>query len=364
VQFTASIALLIVVFFMHRQVDFVIAQDLGFDKENVLYVESKGEFGRNNFNLFRDEMMKEPSIANVTRKNSLPMDWRQGWPIKKDLAEAEQMVIEVNNVEANYFDFMHIKMAKGENPFYLESEGDIQPIVLNERAVKTLGLEHPIGEVVVLNENRVVIKGVIKDLMVNSFHNEVHPQVYMKLPDNYWSAVLFFKVTGDPQRAISVIEREWKKTNPDYPFEYHFLDDTYKELYTSEMNAGNVLGYAMLITFVISIAGLFAMAYYATQRRIREIALRKVNGATLKDLLLLLNKDFVIWVLVAFVIACPIAWFALQRWLNEYTVHISLSIGVFLLVGMLALLITLLTTSMQTWKVANTNPADTLTIEN
>ena len=363
-QFTASIALLMVILFMQKQVDYMIAQDLGFNKENVIYVNGKGDFGNSNFKSFQDEMMKEPSIVNVTRKNSLPMDWRNGWGIKNEgMTDSEEMVIEVNHIQENYFDFMQIEMAAGENPFYLEGEESSKSIILNEKAVEALGLDQPIGKTVVMNGVNLAVKGVIKDVMVKSFHQEVHPQAYFKMPDNFWSHVLFFKVTGDPQRAISHIEQKWMEKNPNTPFEYHFLDDAYKQLYNSEMSAGKVLNFAMLITFIISIAGLFAMAYYVTQRRVREIGLRKVNGATLSDLLLLLNKDFVLWTAIAYLIALPIAYFGLKSWLSTFTIQTSLSIGLFILVGLIAFAVTILTTSFQTFQVANMNPVKTLKSE-
>jgi putative ABC transport system permease protein len=208
------------------------------------------------------------------------------------------------------------------------------------------------------------IKGVMRDANIRSLRETVDPQVYMKTVE--WTvpnSPVFFKITGDPQRAIGVIQAKWKELEPDYPFEYHFLDDTYKELYQSEMNAQKILSYSMLITFIISVAGLFAMAFYVTQRRIKEIGLRKINGATLKDLLLLLNKDFVLWVVISFCIAAPVAYFSLRSWLEGFTVKTSLSIWIFLLVGILALVVTLLTTTFQTWKVATMNPVKTLKSE-
>jgi putative ABC transport system permease protein len=220
-------------------------------------------------------------------------------------------------------------------------------------------MESPINQIITNGYVNMIVKGVVKNSHVRSLRDEIDPQIYMKLTWNTWNPV-FFKINGDPQRAIAVIRAKWEETEPDYPFEYHFLDDTYKELYRSEMNAEKVLSFAMLITFIISVAGLFAMAFYVTQRRIKEIGLRKINGATLKDLLLLLNKDFVIWVLIAFLIASPVAYFGLQSWLAGFTVKAPLSIGLFLLVGIIALAITLITTGFQTWKVALMNPVETL----
>ena len=359
IQFSASITLLIVVCFMQKQVNFMISKDLGFDKENIIYVHGRSNFGARNFDMLRDEFMKHSFITNVTSKNSLPSAWQNGNGIGKAGSD-EIIVMEMNQVKPNYFEMMDMNIIEGENPFYLESQDSIIPVIINESAVKLLNLESPVNSILSVNGYMtVIVKGVMKNANVRSLRDEIDPQVYMKMR-NYWNSVLFFKYTGDPQQTIAVLKQKWQELEPDIPFQYHFLDDTYKLLYSSETNVGKVLTFAMLITFVISIAGLFAMAFYATQRRIKEIGLRKVNGATLKDLLLLLNRDFVIWVSISFVIAVPIAWFSLQSWLDDFTVRTTLSIWIFILIGIVALIVTLLTTSLQTWKVAQMNPVKTL----
>jgi putative ABC transport system permease protein len=362
IQFAASIALLIVVGFMQRQVDGMIHYDLGFDTENVIHVYGHNRFGKD-FKPFRDEMLKEPSIVDITQKNCLPTQWNQGWGIQI-AGQDNVLIMEINHIQPNYFDFMNMKIIEGENPFFLESNDSLRPVVLNESAVKLLFKEEsPLNQIITNGYQRMIVKGVVKNAHIRSLRDEIDPQVYVKLTwEGDWLPV-FFKINGDPQHAISVIRAKWEELEPDYPFEYHFLDDTYKELYASEMSSEKVLTFAMAITFIISIAGLFAMAFYVTQRRIREIGLRKVNGATLQDLLLLLNKDFVIWVLISFLIASPVAYFSLQSWLNGFTVKTPLSIWLFLLVGIIALVVALLTTSFQTWKVASMNPVNTLKTE-
>ncbi|MDR3250651.1 MAG: ABC transporter permease [Tannerella sp.] len=362
VQFSASIALLTVVGFMQRQVDMMISHDLGFNTENIIHVYGHERFGRN-FKSFRDEMLKEPSIADVTQKNCLPTQRNQNLEI--GIAGSDDAVLmEINHVQPNYFDFMDMKIVEGENPFNLESDNSLQPAVLNESAVKLLFRESPpLNQIITDGYRRMIVKGVIKNAHVRSLRDEIDPQVYVRFTwEDDWLPV-FFKTVGDPAQAIDAIRAKWEELEPDYPFEYHFLEDTYRELYASEKNAENVLAFAMLITFIISIAGLFAMAFYATQRRIREIGLRKVNGATLRDLLILLNRDFVIWVSVSFFIASPVAYFSLQPWLDGFTVKTPLSAWVFLLVGIVALAVTLLTTSFQTWQVATMNPVKTLKSE-
>jgi putative ABC transport system permease protein len=362
-QFAASIALLIVVAFMQKQVSFMVNYDLGFDKENVIFVNARDKFAKN-YKALRDEMMKDTSIKDVTMKNSIPTVWQQGWGISNVGSADEMVIMEMNFVEPNYFDFMNMKIIDGENPFNLESTDSTNiPVVINESALKLLRLESPVGKKIMGNKTQTMqIMGVVHNANVRSLRQTVDPQIYMK-NDYYMWRPIFFKVTGDPQHVTNVIRAKWQELDPDFPFEYHFLDDTYKELYRSEMNAQKILSYAMIITAIISIAGLFAMAFYVTQRRIKEIGLRKINGATLKDLLLLLNKDFILWVSISFCIAVPLAYFSLQSWLKGFTVKTSLSLWVFLLAGIIALAVTLLTTSFQTWKIATTNPVKTLKSE-
>ena len=174
---------------------------------------------------------------------------------------------------------------------------------------------------------------------------------------------IFIRTVGNPQDAIQAMEKMWKEINPNVPFEYHFLDETYDAQYKAEMNARNVLSYALLITFIISAAGLFAIAFYSTQRRIKEIGIRKINGAKVTDLLLLLNKDVVVWVVISFLIACPIAYVFLYNWLDDFVVKTSLSWWVFLIAGVLSALVALITVSYQTWRTATTNPIESLKTE-
>ena len=360
-QFAASITLLIVVTFMQKQVNYILAYDLGFDKEHVLYVHARDGF-KQNYKSLEGEFLQEPSIKAVSRKDALPTDWTQGWSIKKIPDDHTQPILmEMCRVNPNYFDFFDMKIVDGVNPFFLESD-NLTDVVVNESAARLLGYEQPVGQMIESDGNpvRFTIRGVVKNAHTKSLHQDVDPQVYFKFNDNeeWWENVFFFKVSGDPQRAIAFIEQKWKEREAEYPFEYHFLDDTYKQLYTSEVNAGKVFSFAMLIALIITVAGLFAMAYYATQRRIREIAIRKVYGAKIKDIFILLNKDFLLWVFIAFVIACPAAYFGLQKWLSGFVVKTSLNIWLFLLVGVIALLIALFTTGYQTWKVAITNPVE------
>ena len=360
-QFSASIVLLLVVVFMQKQIDYMISHDLGFDSEHVVYVYSRPEVN-SDFNLLRNELLKEPSIIDIARKRDFLYSRNQTQWVGKVFSEDEHFVpMDITPVSSDFFDVLGMEFI-GENLLnesFLESD-----VVINERGVELLGLEQPVGQTVSVGGNDKTIKGVIKNAYTRSFHHEIEPQVFMKMNDDWsWWSVVYFKISGNPQKALSVIGQYWKERDPNYPYTYYFMDDTYKQFYTSEMNAGKVFSFTMLITFIITVSGLFAMAYYAIQRRIREIALRKVHGASVSDIFVLLNKGLLLLAVISFVIACPVAYFGLQKWLDDFVVQTSLSLWVFLLTGLIVFIIILLTTGYHTWKVATENPVKALKTE-
>lgn len=368
IQFTSSISLLIVVLFFARQIGHILNQDLGFDNKNIIYMNGWRDFG-SDFKTLREDLIRDPSISDVAMKQyHLPTEMGNGiGGINPETGE--QILLDLSEVSPNYFDFFGMDFVAGENPLTLESAPAARYCVLNERAVKLLGLTDPIDKTFMiasiggkLSEQEgqpYIVKGVIKDSYVKSLHQEPDPQMYLNLSRDDHNPI-FFKVAGDPQRAVKVIEKKWKEMIPNVPFEYHFLDKAYEAQYASEINSRNVLSYALIITFLITVVGLYAMVFYSTQRRIKEIGIRKVNGATIKDLLLLLNKDIVIWVVISFIIACPVSYFFVNNWLQNFVVKISLSIWIFLGAGLLSFFVALLTVSYQTWKAANMNPVDAI----
>lgn len=361
IQFTVSILLLIVVFFINKQVNYLIEQDLGFNKENVIWVNSRADFGKN-FDVFRDELMKNPVITDITMKNSLPTEWVQGLPLRKPGVE-EGILMETCYVKPNYFDFFEMPVIMGFNPFnQLGSDDSIMYCVVNETAARKFGYDNPVDKVIntsLASHIKIIIKGVVKDSYTKSFHTNIDPQVYFKFYESTNSPI-FFKIKGDPLIAVKAIEEKWNSLITNVPFSYNYLDDNYKQLYTSEKNLSKMLSGAMVMSFLISVIGLFAISYYSIQRRIKEIGIRKINGATALDVLLLLNKDFVIWVMISFVLACPVAFLFLKKQLSEFVIQTPLSIWVFLLAGLITLIITLLTVSYLTIKAADSNPVKSI----
>lgn len=354
-QFTASIAILISVFFINKQVNYMLDKNLGFNKENIVYLYNQGNFLQR-FGAFRQEMINHPSIADVTLKNASPTEWIQGNTVQKS-GDDQQYLMEFCQVTANYFDVMGMQMATGQQ--FGEDGTNQQYCIINETAARMLGFSNPIGEK--LNAGtKCIIKGVVKDAQTKSLHQQVDPQIYFNFTDNEGLPTILFKIQGDPREALRIIETKWKEANPNLPFKYHFLDDTYAQLYKSETNAGNMLSIAVGITLIISIAGLFSMVYYTTQRRLKEIGVRKVNGASVTTLLMILNRDFFAWIGISFLIACPLSYFLISRWLESFTDRTAISWWVFAIVGAITFMITAITVSHQTWKAANVNPVKVL----
>lgn len=364
-QFTASITLLIIVFFFNKQINHMLSADLGFNKENVISVYASGDFGRD-FDVLKDDLMKDPAIIDMTVKNSMPTLWQQGWGVRT-VDSNEDVLMERCMVKSNYFDFFEMSIIEGVNPFDRSEADSLKVCVINEAAAKDLGLDDPVGTTLVTNNrDHVTVAGVIKDTQVRSFHKPIDPQVYYKLnwnKDKPISYPIFFKIEGNPQKAIQTIEKKWNELVHDRPFEYIFLDDTYARLYKSETNTSKMLTYAMIIASLIALTGLFAMAYYSTMQRVKEIAIRKVNGATIADLLSLLNKDFIFWIAISFLIASPLSYFFVKNWLKNFTIQTHLSMLAFIVVGLIALLATLITVSWQSYKAATANPVDALKTE-
>lgn len=364
IQFTVALACLLTAFFVHKQVDTMITLNLGANKENILYVYLQDKLMPASI-FFREELKKNPSVVDVTVKDCLPYNQKQAMKIKKkDAQEPVEYYTEICQVRGNYFDFMNMKLLAGENPF--TSDGSVKNYcVVNETAVHKLNLQEPLGTYLEVESGKeYIVAGVVKDTYTKMLNQSVDPQVYLAFDHSYYSSgYILVKVNGNPQSTIRDMQKIWKERIPEGVFEYDFLDKAYKVLYEKEIGLSELFSWFMLFTLLISLSGLFNMSYYAVGRRVKEIGLRKINGATQLDLLVLLNRDFVIWILTAFLIACPVAWLFITYWQQTFVVKTSLSWWVFALTAVLTILLVLLTVSYQTIRTSRVNPVDVLKSE-
>lgn len=362
-QFAASIILIASSVIIKKQLNFIQNKDLGFNTEQIIWFQPRNI--AESYETFRQEAMRNPNIKDVTIKTCLPNDWNNGNPVVTDENPNAQVLAEVTQVGYNYIDMMNIPLLEGSNPFF-ETSLNSDQCLINEKTVKALELTNPIGKQITLIDNRkVTVAGILKDINTKSLHIEVDPQIYVKLEHNdlrAWHFVMV-KTASDPAEVIKILTESWQKYNPSIPFEYSFLDDTYNQLYQAEATASKTVSVGMGIALFLAFMGLFAMAHYATEKRVKEIGVRKVNGATISEILVLLNKDFVKWVVLAFLIASPIALYAMYKWLGNFAYKTELSWWVFVLAGMLSMMIALITVSWQSWRAAARNPVEALRYE-
>ncbi len=359
-QFAASIVLLITVVSIKKQVHFVQSADLGFNKSNVVYVDAYGAFSES-YETVKQELERNHEVLEVTAKNCLPSDWNQGMGVSTYETREDPYIMEVCGIKNNYLQLMDIQIVEGEN--ISKYHDSLNYVMINEQAAAALGLANPIDETIYQADQPLIVKGVIQDIKSKSLHSRVDPQVYHKLRDVHRSNVVMIRITDDTQSAIEVIREKWLEVNPMFPFEYHFLDDTYDGLYQNEIRAGRIVTWGMCIALFITMIGLFAMARYSTEKRTKEIGLRKVNGAEIFDILILLNKDFLKWVIIAFIVSIPISWYLVNSWLNSFAYRTSLSWWIFAMAGVTAVLISLATVSWQTFLAATRNPVEALRYE-
>jgi putative ABC transport system permease protein len=359
-QFAASIVLLVTVVSIKRQVHYVQSADLGFNKSNVVYVAARGAFSES-YETVKQELERNHAIVEVTAKNCLPSDWNQGLGFATEETRENPYLMEVCGIMNNYFDMMDIQIVAGEN--ISNYHDSLNYVMINEQAASVLGLESPIGEIIYKGDEPLIIKGVLQNIKTKSLHNRIDPQVYSNLGRVTSGNVVMIRISDDTQSAIKAIKDKWQEENPEHPFEYHFLDDTYDELYQNEIRAGKIVTWGMCIALFITMIGLFAMAKYSTERRTKEIGLRKVNGAEVFDILILLNKDFLKWVVIAFGVAIPISWYLVNSWLNSFAYRTTLSWWIFAMAGVIAVVISLVTVSWQTFLAASRNPVYSLRYE-
>jgi len=358
-QFAASIILLVSVFTIRRQVNFVRTSDLGFNKSNIICVNATGPFSES-YDMIKQELERYPEIIEVTAKNSLPSEWRHGSGISAS-TEDDPFIVEICDIKDNYLDMLDIGIVTGY-PFE-DYNDSLNYVWINEQTAQLLGFENPVDQVVLQEKDQYIIKGVISDIKSKSLHNRIDPQVYIKLPRVEADHVVMIKISDDQKAAIARVEEKWEEVNPGYPFDYHFLDQAYDDMYQNEARAGGIVTWGMLIAMFITIIGLFAMASYATERRTKEIGLRRVNGAEITDILVLLNKDFLKWVIVACVLALPLGWFIMKGWLDSFAYRTNLSWWILVVSAITALLISIITVSWQTYIAARRNPVKSLRYE-
>lgn len=360
-QFMASIVLITCTLIAWQQLNFLRSKRLGFDKENVIVIENANKLG--SIEAFKNELEQSRLIQKVGASQWQPVGENfDGTSMVSELDRNTPQLVNILQVDYDYVDALKLEVQEGRN-FSREFPADNRSILLNERAAKLFGLQDPVGKRLYPtgDTSAYTIAGIVSDFNFESLKKEIAPVIFFL---NEKSRYLITRLEpGNPQDALTFLEKTWNAQQTGMPFTYTFLDDAYNALYQSEVRNGNLFGIFTGLSIFIACMGLLGLAAYAVERRRKEVGIRKVLGAKVSDVLFLLSKDFLGLVLIAALVAIPIAWWATSQWLADFAYRISLQWWMFALAGAAALGIALLTVIFQALRAAISNPVESLRAE-
>ncbi|MCF0053582.1 ABC transporter permease [Dyadobacter sp. LJ53] len=360
IQFTVSVILIAGTLIISNQLKYIRSKGLGYDKTHVLsfYMRDLPK----HYDVIKSELLNQPGITDVSRSNfNVVLIGGQTGTSNWDGKEpGETMMIQFMSTDKSFIPFFKMQLKEGTN--FTDAPSDSKHYILNETAVKTARITNPIGKRFKLWDTEGTIIGVVKDFHFASMKEKIKPAVLVYNPNDM--SRIYIKTTGnDAKKAIAAAEDVWKKFNADSPFQYAFLDEAFNSLYRSEEQTGLLFNIFASIAILISCLGLFGLATYTAQIRKKEIGVRKVLGSSLAGIVQLLAKDFVKLVFIGIIIAVPIAWYTMDKWLQDFAYRMEMPWWVFGFAGLLALAIALLTISFQSIKAALMDPVKSLRSE-
>lgn len=368
-QFSLSIALLIGTTVAYNQLRFLRHAKLGFNKENIVYVPVKENIGKR-YDAFKAELLNDSNILSVAAQYYLFAEegsFRSTYYDWEGREEGQEQDIILNLVDYDFIPMLDLELTAGRN-FSKEYSADAtEAYILNEEAIKEMGIQDPVGKYFSYEKRKGTIIGVLKNAHFRSLHVAIEPHIFFILNDVSEATqygVVLIKIKGDKTKeALARIQGVWESINPISPFEYHFLDQKYDSLYRKEKKISTILNAFTLFAIIISCLGLFGLASFLTEQRTSEIGIRKVLGASESGIVFLLSKQFTKWVLIANLFAWPAAYFVMNEWLKSFAYRINIGIWVFVLSGMLAAAVAVCTVSFQALRAARANPIDSLRYE-
>jgi putative ABC transport system permease protein len=359
-QFAFSIVLIVGTIVITSQLSYIHKKSLGYDKTNVFAVWMR--FATHNYDAVRAELLKQPGVLAVTRStgNIVSINNIEGDPDWDGKPVNATFIVHPIVVDKDFISFFKMKLVAGAG--FTGAKTDTARFIMNEEAVRELNMKDPIGKRFKMDGINGKIIGVLKDFHFASMKEKIAPSVFLYRPQVL--STLYIKTTGaGASNAIHAAEGQFKQYNGQYPFSYAFLDDTFNDLYKGEQAEGRLFDYFAGIAIFISCLGLLGLATFTAQVRTREIGVRKVLGASVSGIVGMLARDFVGLVLIAIVVATPVAWFAMYKWLQDYAYRIDISWWMFVAAGLAAVFIAFATISFQSFKAALMNPVKSLRSE-
>ncbi|MCK5148913.1 ABC transporter permease [bacterium] len=360
-QFSVSIILIIGTLIILSQINFIRNKNLGFNKENILFVPLNHE-SRKMVDVLMAELISEPDIIEIAASDQVPVNQGNFTTISRwDGNQGEKRVL-FHGMSANaaYFDLFGMDIIKGRS--FIDGTED-HGLIINEEAVRQMGLTDPIGtRISYWNYRNVPIIGVVKDYHFKPLHNAIKPLFIQNKPNRF--NMLIMRISGENiQESISSIQKAVQKVSPDYPFSYYFIDERIARMYRTEIRTAQLLKVFTAIIILTSCLGLFGLAAFTAQNRIKEIGIRKTLGASVASITFMLSREFIYLVLLGNVLAWPAGYFFMHKWLQNFTYKIDMSIWIFFASAMVTIIIALSTVSFQAIRAALANPVKSLAVE-
>ncbi|MBX2870573.1 MAG: ABC transporter permease [Saprospiraceae bacterium] len=362
-QFAISVLLIVGTLTVYQQIRYIQSKNLGLDRENVIYTHLNPQL-RERLPSLKEELLRKPGIKWVSSSSQSPLDVTSGthsyaWP---GLSEAGKKEISTLSVDYDFLEVMDMKLQQGRN-FDTAFGTDSINYLVNEEFQQYMGVDDPIGKRIEMwGRESGTIVGVVEDFHMSSLHHKIEPLIILLRPQDTYR--LFVRTqAGKTKEAIASLAEMYEEFSPNIPFDYQFLDEQFQASYQRELVVGHLAVALTALAVLIACLGLLGLTTFTAHQRLKEISIRKTLGANMAHILFLLTKDFILLVAWALVVALPLSYLLMRQWLNNFAYHINIKPGIFLLAAVGLILITLLTISWQTLKVAVVNPANTLRSE-
>ena len=362
-QFTATIVLIIGTIIMYKQLSYIRNKDIGLSRDHVLTISMKREL-REGYRSFKNEVKQHPNVMNVTAARRLPTNIGHMNPVYWEGKGPEDYVTMTDaSVDYDYFETLGMQIIQGRS-FSEEYATDPENYVLNEEAARITGLESPIGKMFSCWEDEGKIIGIVKNFHASSLHNEIGPVIFTLSQRHGSHSYIFVKIRpNDVSGTIAYLKKKADEFAPNNLFEYSFLDDEFNRQYVNDQRRGDIYKYFTFLAIFVSCLGLFGMASFTAEQRTKEIGIRKVLGASIANIIVLISRDFLMLLFISNVIAWPIAYYLMDKLLNNYAYRTIIAVWVFIVSGMMAVFVALLTVCVKIVRVAHSNPANSLRYE-
>jgi ABC-type antimicrobial peptide transport system permease subunit len=370
-QWTISIILIIATIIAYQQMQFIFNKDLGWQKENLLYVYMDSQLQKEYWPL-KQELLQQTNIKSICGTSSLPvsvsssssgLDW-------EGRSDEESFLIHFLNTDKDFIKTFDLKLQNNQQLPQVSSADTTVYAILNQKAIKAMNVGDPLNRDFTMWSYPIEVVGVVHDFNFKHFRYNIEPLIILMQPDNqtwlsnyFRPTYLVVKFTGEAETAINTMRTTWQKFYPNKTFNYHFVDDRFERMYDNEKKVGKLFQIFSILTIFIACMGLFALSTFMVQQRQKEIGIRKVMGATLSSVVSLLTSDLMKLVLIANLIAWPLAWLVMRSWLNNFVYRIKISPLVFVFAALVALAITMLTVSYQAVRAGLKDPVKTIRYE-